>query len=101
MTGFPESSLTSSDTAIRGAIRHWLHLPKYVPIPFDHAPVKSTVLGILQHRQWVLRLRIRRLTEIFSETGHRKDEFMTDVLRDYTLIMTEFRKLGTAEAKYD
>ena len=37
--------------------------------------------------------------EIFSETGRRKDEFMTDVLRDNIMIMREFRKFGTAMAK--
>ena len=57
-------SLNSADTAIRGATRHWLHPPKNVPNPFYHAPVKYGGLGILQLRQWVPRLRVRRLTEI-------------------------------------
>ena len=35
----------------------------------------------------------------FSERGHKKDEFMTDVLRNNTLIMREFRKFGTAMAE--
>ena len=92
-------SLNSADTSIRGATRHWLHLPNDVPKPFYHVPVNSGGLGILQLRQWFPRLRMRRLTEIFSEIGRRKDEFMTDVLRGNTLIMREFRKYGTAEAK--
>ena len=87
-------SLTSSDTSIRGTIRHWLHLPKDAPIPFYHGPVKSGGLGILQLREWVPRLRIRRLTEIFSETGHRKDELMTNCLRDNTPITRKFQSLG-------
>ena len=57
-------SLNSADYAIRGVTKHWLHLPKDIPKPFYHAPVKSGGLGILQLRQWVPRLRVRRLTEI-------------------------------------
>ena len=44
-------------------------------IKLYHTPVKSGGLGILQLRQWMRHLRIRRLT------GHRKNEFMADVLR--------------------